>query len=105
MSDAMNERPGIRWPGIVWGLLLALAAGAGLAVLAAPDAQAVAGWIRPMLFGLRPEWFPAVVPLCLGLLVIALGAVWTLQRRRRATAAPAETEPAVAPEISTTQDD
>jgi len=82
-----TTRPGIRWPGIIWGALFALAAGVGILVLAVPDPQAVVGWIRPLLYAMRPEWFSAIVPLSIGLLVIALGVVWALQRRRFADAA------------------
>lgn len=87
MSDTKTQ-PGTRWAGIVWGALFALAAGAGILILAVPDPDAVAGWIRPILFGLRPEWFGAVVPLTIGALVIALG-VYFVVRRERGRPAPA----------------
>ncbi|WP_345751441.1 hypothetical protein [Microbacterium rhizophilus] len=86
-------RPGVRWGGIIGGALLALAAGAGILLLAVPDVFAVAGWIRPLLFSLRPEWFGAVVPLTLGVLVIALGVVWVVRRGTHAADREAEPTP------------
>ena len=91
MSDT-GARPGIRWGGVIWGALFALAAGAGILILAVPDPEAAVGWIRPILFGLRPEWFGAIVPLCIGLLVIALGIVWALQRERRTSVGTTQEE-------------
>lgn len=88
MSDTRTQ-PGIRWGGIVWGALFVLAAGAGILVLAVPDPEAAVGWIRPILFGLRPEWLGAVVPLTVGALVITLG-VYFVVRRERGRAASAE---------------
>jgi len=93
VSDQSISRPGIRWPGIVWGALFALAAGAGIALLAVPEPDQAVGWIRPLLFELRPEWFGAVVPLTIGALVIALGVVWVVQRGRRSEEAPAAPTP------------
>lgn len=88
MSDAMT-RPSVRWAGIVWGALFALAASGGILLLALPDLlDAVFSAVRPLLFDLRPEWFGAVIPLGIGVLAIVLGAYFVIRRGRRGEAEP-----------------
>jgi hypothetical protein len=81
MSE-VRTTPAIRWGGIVGGALIALVAGAGIVVLAVPDPNAVVGWIRPLLFSVRPEWFGAVIPLGIGVLAIVLGGIFVARRRQ-----------------------
>ncbi|MER7798183.1 hypothetical protein [Microbacterium sp. NPDC096154] len=82
MSDV--NQPTVRWAGIIWGTVLALLASTGILLLALPVAlDQVFANVRPWLFGLRPEWFGAVVPLVLGVLAVALGVGVAMWRRRR----------------------
>jgi hypothetical protein len=83
-------------------VLFALAAGAGIVLLAVPDVSAVAGWIRPALFSLRPEWFGAVVPLSIGVLTIALGVAVLV---RRGAGDPGVAGPGPGTGTGTTQDE
>lgn len=96
MSAKVTSTPTVRWGGIIWGTLFLLAAAAGIVVLAVPDPDEVVGWLRPVLFQLRPEWLGASLPLGLGILAIVLGAAFVLRRGRRVdedTVTAAEDEP------------
>ncbi|WP_203137380.1 hypothetical protein [Microbacterium sp. JZ31] len=87
--STQTTRPTVPWAGILFGTLFALAAGAGILLLARPDMlEAVFLGIRPLLFDLRPEWFGALVPLAIGALVIAGGVFFAVRRGERGPSAP-----------------
>ncbi|WP_309068677.1 hypothetical protein [Microbacterium sp.] len=83
--NTQATRPTVPWVGIVFGALFALAAGAGILLLALPDLlEAAFAGVRPLLFEMRPEWFGAVVPLAIGVLVIAAGVFFAVRRGQQA---------------------
>ncbi|WP_156761724.1 hypothetical protein [Microbacterium karelineae] len=84
MADS-GRRPSIRWAGIAFGALFALAATAGL-VIALDEGilGAVQEWARPYAFSIGPSTGPFALVIALGVVILALAVVALVRRARKA---------------------
>ena len=78
-----DTRPSIRWGGIIFGALFALAAGTGLRIALDSGILAIVrDRARPIAFGSEPSTVPFVLAIGVGLLIAIIAAVALLRRSR-----------------------
>lgn len=83
--------PSLRWPGIVCGALLALAAILGLVIIAVPDiSDRIHEALSPVLLRAEPGWIGAAVLMALGVAIVIGGLVFALRRGKTRDTAPVE---------------
>lgn len=73
--------PSIRWPGVVFGTIFALAAIVGLVIVAVPDvADRIHEALTPVLLRAEPGWIGAALLMALGVAIVIGGLVFALRR-------------------------
>lgn len=78
-----DTQPSIRWGGIVFGTLFALAAGVGLLIALDSGILAIVrDRARLIAFGIEPSTLPFVLAIGVGLLIAIVAAVALLRRPR-----------------------